>query len=103
MEPAVKGIPQVNLTILNLTTKKISLVKTRIYCFGSNGQPVSGTKGRSHVFDASSRIPISPGEDFTTKLVLRNHPNTRKAKVEIHYLEFSDRTWWKGKVEETVE
>lgn len=103
MELAGKGIPQVSITILNLSTKKISLVKTKIYCFGDNDQPISGTKGRNHVFDASSRIPIGPEEDFTTTLVLRNHPKTKKAKIEIHYLEFSDRTWWKGKVEETVD
>jgi hypothetical protein len=103
MESAGTGIPQVNLTILNLSAKKISLVKTKVYCFSKAGQPISGTKGRNHIFDASSRIPIGPGEDFTTTLVLRNHPKTRKAKIEIHYLEFSDHTWWKGKVEETVE
>jgi len=103
MEHAGKGIPQVNLTILNLSAKKISLVKTRIYCFSENGQPISGTKGKNHVFDASSRIPIGPSEDFTTTLVLRNHPKTRKAKIEIHYLEFADHTWWKGKVEEQAE
>ncbi len=103
MEKTGRGSPQVSLTILNLSERKISLVKTRIYCFGENGQPVPGTNGRNHVFDASSRIPIGPGEDFTTTLMLRNHPKTRKAKIEIHYLEFSDRTWWKGKVEETAE
>ena len=103
MDQAGKGIPQVNLTLLNLSAKKISLVKTRIYCFSENGQPISGTKGKNHVFDASSRIPIGPGEDFTTTLVLRNHPKTRKAKIEIHYLEFADHTWWKGKVEEQAE
>ncbi|HLE31880.1 MAG TPA: hypothetical protein VJB38_04640 [Bacteroidota bacterium] len=103
MEPAAKGVPQVSLTILNLSGKKISLVKTKIYCFNEKGQPISGTKGRNHVFDASSRIPIGPGEDFTTTLALRNHPKTKRARIEIHYLEFSDHTWWKGKVEEAVE
>jgi hypothetical protein len=101
-ERTSKGMPQVMLTILNLTKKKITLVKTRVYCFDQQGRPISSTKGRGHIFDASSRIPIEPGEDFTTTLVLRNHPKTRKATIEIHYLEFADRTWWKGKVEETV-
>ena len=99
-ERSSRGFPQVLLTILNLTKKKITLVKTRVYCFDQQGRPISGTRNRNSVFDASSRIPIGPGEDFTTTLVLRNHPKTRKAKIEIHYLEFADRTWWKGKVEE---
>lgn len=103
LERTNRGLPQVVLTILNLTNKKISLIKTRIYCFDQKGQPISGVKGRNHIFDASSRIPIGPGEDFTTTLVLRNHPKTKKATIEIHYLEFTDRTWWKGKVEETVD
>lgn len=103
LEAAGKGIPQVSLTILNLSAKKISLVKTRIYCFNDRGQPISSTKGRDHIFDASSRIPIGPGEDFTTTLALRNHPKTKRARIEIHYLEYSDHTWWKGKVEETAE
>lgn len=98
-----KGMPEVTLTILNLTGKKITLVRTRIRCFDAKGRPYNGPRGRDNVFDASSRIPIDPGEDFTTTLPLRNYPKTRKATVEIHYLEFSDRTWWKGKVEETVD
>ncbi|HEX9614558.1 MAG TPA: hypothetical protein VGA55_03600 [Bacteroidota bacterium] len=102
LERPDRGIPQIALTILNLTDKKISLVKTRIYCYDSKGKPQEGTKGRDHVFDATSRVPIGPGEDFTTLLALRNHPKTRKAKVDIHYLEFADKTWWKGKVEEQV-
>jgi len=103
MEKSERGTPQVALTILNLSEKKISLVKTRIYCYDGKGRPQEGTKGRGHIFDASSRIPIGPGEDFTTTLLLRNYPRTKKAKLEIHYLEFADRTWWKGKVEETAE
>jgi len=102
-EPPNRGIPHIALTILNLTDKKISLVRTRVYCFNAKGQPQEGTNGRNHIFDATSRIPIGPGEDFTTLLALRNHPRARKAKVDIHYLEFADRTWWKGKVEEEVE
>lgn len=94
--------PQIALTILNLTDKKISMLKTRVTCFDGQGRPVAGNGGRNNVFDATSRIPIGPGEDFTTILMLRNHPKTRKAKVDIHYLEFSDRTWWKGRVEEEV-
>lgn len=95
--------PQIALTILNLTEKKISLLRTRVHCFDAQGRPQSGTRGRNHVFDATSRVPIGPGEDFTTILTLRNHPRTRKAKVDIHYLEFSDGTWWKGRIEEEVE
>lgn len=97
------GSPQIALTILNLTDKKISLLRTRVHCFDAAGRPQAGTKGRNNVFDATSRVPIGPGEDFTTILLLRNHPKTRKARVDIHYLEFSDRTWWKGRVEEEVE
>lgn len=94
--------PQIALTILNLSDKKIAMIKTRVTCFDGQGRPLAGTGGRNHVFDATSRVPIGPGEDFTTILTLRNHPRTRRAKVDIHYLEFSDRTWWKGKVEEEV-
>jgi len=98
-----RGTPQVALTVLNVSDKKITLLRTRVHCFDANGKPQSGNGGRNHVFDAMSRVPIGAGEDFTTILALRNHPKTRKAKIEIHYLEFSDATWWKGKVEETVQ
>jgi hypothetical protein len=103
LERSDRGTPQVALTILNVSDKKITLLRTRVHCFDASGKPQVGDKGRSHIFDAMSRVPIGPGEDFTTLLSLRNHPKTRKAKVEIHYLEFSDATWWKGKVEEEVE
>lgn len=102
LERPRKGTPQIALTILNLAAKKISLLKTRIYCFDDRGRPVEGARVRTHVFDASSRVPIEPGEDFTTTLPLRSHPGTQRAKVEVHYLEYADHTWWKGKVEEEV-
>lgn len=103
LERSDRGIPQVALTVLNVSDKKITLLRTKVHCFDANGKPQSGNGGRSHIFDAMSRVPIGAGEDFTTILALRNHPKTRKAKVEIHYLEFSDATWWKGKVEEVVD
>ena len=102
-ERSDRGIPQVALTVLNVSDKRITLLRTRVHCFDANGKPQSGSGGRHHIFDAMSRVPIGPGEDFTTILALRNHPKTHRAKVEIHYLEFSDATWWKGKVEETVQ
>jgi hypothetical protein len=95
-----KSLPQVRITLLNLSTKKIELVKVRVYCFDSSGKPQAGIRGRNHIFQATSRIPIESGEDFTTTLTLRNHPRTAKAKVEIHYLEYADNTWWKGEVAE---
>lgn len=103
LERSAGGTPQIALTILNLTEKKISLLKTRVFCYDAKGQPQEGTEGRNYIFDATSRVPIGPREDFTTILMLRNHPKTARAKVDIHYLEFADRTWWKGKVEETAE
>ncbi|HWP83059.1 MAG TPA: hypothetical protein VNN76_10435 [Bacteroidota bacterium] len=93
-----KSPPQVRLTILNLSNKKIELVKMRVHCFDATGKPQPGTRGRNHIFQATSRIPIEAGEDFTTTLTLHNHPRARKAKVEIHYLEYADNTWWKGEV-----
>ncbi len=95
--------PKVQLTILNLTVKKIELVKVRVHCFDAKGNPQPGVGGRDHVFQATSRIPIEAEEDFTTILTLRNHPKTKKARVEIHYLEYSDNTWWKGEVSATAE
>lgn len=95
--------PKIELAILNLGTKKIELVKVRVRCFDASGKPSPGIGGRDHLFQATSRIPIEPDEDFTTVLTLRNHPNTKKARVEIHYLEFADNTWWKGEVAATVE
>ncbi|MEX2116446.1 MAG: hypothetical protein WEB37_06140 [Bacteroidota bacterium] len=103
LERSDRGIPQIALTVLNVSDKKITLLRTRVHCFDAKDQPQGGTGGRNNVFDATSRIPIAPSEDFTTILSLRNHAKTRKAKIEIHYLEFSDATWWKGKVEETVQ
>ena len=103
LERSDRGTPQVALTVLNVSDKKITLLRTRVHCFDANGKPQAGDKGQSNIFDAMSRVPLGPGEDFTTLLALRNHPKTHKAKVEIHYLEFSDATWWKGKVEEEVE
>ncbi len=90
--------PKVQLTILNLTEKKIDLVKVKVYSFDERGNPQSGSKGRDHVFQATTRIPIEAEEDFTTILTLRNHPKAKKARVEIHYIEYSDNTWWKGEV-----
>jgi hypothetical protein len=103
MERSPGGTPQIALTILNLTDRKISMLRTRVHCFDAQGRPQPGMRERNHIFDATSRIPIGPGEDFTTVLTLRNHPKTRKARIDIHYLEFSDKTWWKGKVEEEVQ
>ncbi|MBI4418037.1 MAG: hypothetical protein HY563_04620 [Ignavibacteriales bacterium] len=103
MERSPGGTPQIALTILNLTDRKISMLRTRVHCFDAQGRPQPGMRERNHIFDATSRVPIGPGEDFTTVLTLRNHPKTRKARIDIHYLEFSDKTWWKGKVEEEVQ
>jgi hypothetical protein len=95
--------PRVQLAVLNLGNKRIELIKVRVRCFDASGKPQGGLGGRDHIFQATSRIPLEPEEDLTTILALHKHPNARKVQVEIHYLEFADKTWWKGEVTATAE
>ncbi len=95
--------PQLELTVLNLGAKTIESFRLKVHCFDRNGQPVTGAGGRDNVFQATSRIPIDPDEDFTTTLHLRSHPRTRKAKVEIYLVDFVDKTRWIGIVSAAAE
>jgi hypothetical protein len=93
--------PSLIITVMNLYHKNILSFKAKIYCFDEKGKPVKGGKKKQAFFEAVSRTPIAPEDEFTTALMLKNHLATRKVKVEIVSATFADKTAWKGKIEES--
>jgi hypothetical protein len=98
LERTESDVPELSLTLYNFGEKAITLFKAKVFCLDENGVPTR-RGGKDHIFEASSPVQIEPGENFTTKLRLVNHPEARNAKVQITYAEFADRTWWRGKME----
>lgn len=103
LEREKMGPPQLALSLLNLSDKTIAFFRVKVYCMDRRGNPVAGTRQSDNVFLATSRIAIEAGEDFTTTLYLRSHPRTQKAKVEIYYVEFTDKTRWIGLLDKDVD
>ena len=101
LERTEEGAPELSLTVYNYGEKAISLFKAKVFCLDEHGMPTR-QGGKDHIFEASSPVQIDPGEDFTTRLLLANHPEARNAKVQITYAEFADRTWWRGKMEKST-
>jgi hypothetical protein len=92
--------PRVEVTVFNLSSKKILTFRAKVYCMDARGAAVfSGTSGRSS-FEAVSRFPINPDDEFSTALVLRAFPATRKVRVEIVAVQFADKTSWQGRIQE---
>lgn len=102
VEPDEQQTPLLVITLLNLSNKRIVFFKARVLCLDAQGKPQKGLKQKNATFQAVSRVPIEPDEEFTTMLYLKTHPKTRKAKVEIFFVQFADKSSWQGKVQETT-
>jgi hypothetical protein len=95
-----KKIPELHITVLNLSPKIITLFRARIYCYDTKGKILRSPKKKDNSFEAISKFPIQPDDEFTTALLLRNYSKARKVKVEIIQATFADNSIWKGKIEE---
>lgn len=85
---------------MNLSPKIITLFRARIYCYDTKGKILRRPKKKDNSFEAISKFPIQPDDEFTTALLLRNYSKARKVKVEIIQATFADNSIWKGKIEE---
>lgn len=95
-----KKIPFLRITVLNLSSKPIAQFRARITCFNNKGKPALDKKTKTHIFEAVSKIPIMPDDEFGTALSLKNRPAARRVKAEIISVVFKDKTTWNGCIEE---
>ena len=93
--------PQVQITVLNLSPKKIAMFWATVYCLDARGRGIPRTSGGKYSFEAISRFAINPDDEFSTTLILRQFPATKKVRVEITTVQFADKTSWEGRIEES--
>jgi hypothetical protein len=89
---------QVQITVLNLSPKKIITFRASVTCLDARGRGVPRSTGGKSSFEAISRFPINPDDEFSTALILRQFPGTKKVKVEIIAVQFADKTTWQGRI-----
>lgn len=90
-------VPEVNLTIKNLTTKTIVAYQMKVSCYDDFDRPVNRYLSSSNLFKGISQgNSLTPGESQTDTWTLNLYDLATKVKnVTITAVKFSDGTSWK--------
>lgn len=87
------GVPNVTLTLKNISQKDIDSIKVEIKTFNDLNEPVKGFVGNNAIKSTSlSKIPA--GTTKTANWVLYNYEGTTKVQVEMINVHFVDGTSW---------
>jgi len=89
------GIPEVTLKYKNKGTKIIKAFSVKIYCYNAYNEPLTPF-GKSYYAGISDDENLKPNETNDSTWTMNLFDTTKKVKVKIYKVLFSDGTIWKG-------
>ncbi|MFF2484329.1 copper amine oxidase N-terminal domain-containing protein [Paenibacillus sp. NPDC058071] len=93
------GYPDANISLLNLTDKRIVSFELSFSCYDAYGDKVNGLFSNSNRFyGLGNNVSVKSGESFTFTWSLSEFGDTASLKnIQIDKVAFSDGTYWKRK------
>lgn len=88
-------IPQVNIEYINKSKKIITAFSMMVYCYNVYGEP-TGMFGDNVFGGISSDENLKPNDINTGTWTLNTHELTKKVKIKVYKIQFSDGTKWMG-------